>query len=418
MVNRNYDSLKRSYNDPRSDAEKNKLEVIRHCKASELGELDDSEMIIFYLFLLFLTSGDDAIDMDDGLSYEEMTELAYRARWMEKEAHMEGDEIFRFLCSIRDREFSTIKESLKRGFEDNVNPFFIREGKKLTPKEISETVASCWSSRRVTRFNEWQVAMAENLFSITDGDRILIETEYMPGPFMSIGSDFDRDLIIAVSDSDQRVLTKMAFFMCVPESGRSRCTITCGYESDEERSGLSFNKNLVLFPDFAFSVCNEAVFQEVTDKGVAKLFVVNDGFLRMRNRDVLENRRHIIELGNDVSVLSFGIRNPSAPSMILLSPKTSDSSVSMLSVRFCDEILNDESCSQIATALKGSGENRFSPSVVKVSREEACAHDYMLIPDYYRESGSSEIRNVYEIDKELDREYEKMRRLTSFFLRG
>ncbi|MGN0907137.1 MAG: hypothetical protein ACI4NM_08315 [Bullifex sp.] len=386
--------------------------------ASELGELDDSEMIIIYLFLLFLTSGDDAIDMADGLSYEEMTELAYRARWMEKEAHMEGDEIFRFLCSIRDREFSTIKESIKRGFEDNVNPFFIREGKKLTAKEISETVASCWSSRRVTKFNEWQVAMAENMLSVTDGDRILIETEYMPGPFMSIGSDFDRDLIIAVSDSEQRVLTKMAFFMCVPEAERSRCTITCGYESNEKRSRLVFSKNLVLFPDFAFTVRNEAVFQEVMDKDVTKLFVVNDSFLRMRNRGLFENRRHMVEVGSNVYVLSFGIRNPLAPSMVLMSPKTADSSVSMLSVRFCDEILNDESCSQIATALKGSGENCFSPSVMKVSREEACAHDYMLIPDYYRESGSSEIRNIYEIDKELDREYEKMRGLTFFFLRG
>ncbi|MDD7007933.1 MAG: hypothetical protein PUI25_02725, partial [Spirochaetales bacterium] len=57
----------------------------------------------------------------------------------------------------------------------------------------------------------------------------------------------------------------------------------------------------------------------------------------------------------------------------------------------------------------------FSPSVKKVSREEVSSHDYMLIPEYYSQPVSSEFRNLYEIDKELDREYWKMRKLCSFF---
>lgn len=414
-MKRSYDTLKMSYNGPRSDAENNKMEIFIHCRKNSLGEFDPGEMTLIYLFLLFLTAAEDGIDMNSGLSFEEMTELAYRARWMEKEAHMEGDEVFRFICSIRDREFRSTREAVKRGFDDNVNPFFIRKGKQLTSEEIAETVNSCLSSTRVTRFNEWQVAMAENLLSITDGDRILIETEDMPGAFMSIGEGHVRDIIIAVSDSVQRVLTKMVFFMLIPKVEQGRYTITARPENNEEYRGLGYNKSLVLFPGVSAPLRDGAVLEEDIGKGVTMLFVVSDRFLSIRNGSGYENRRILMELVSDVSVLSFGGRNRVAPSMIVLSPKGADSSVSMLSVRYRDEILNDESCRQIASALKGCEENGFSPSVKKVSREEVSSHDYMLIPEYYSQPVSSEFRNLYEIDKELDREYWKMRKLCSFF---
>ena len=414
-MKRSYDSLKMSYNGPRSDAEKNKREILRHCMETSLGEFDPGEMTLIYLFLLFLTAAEDGIDMTSGLSFEEMTELAYRARWMEKEAHMEGDEVFRFICSIRDREFRSTREAVKRGFDDNVNPFFIRKGKQLTSEEIAETVNSCLSSTRVTRFNEWQVAMAENLLSITDGDRILIETEDMPGAFMSIGERHVRDIIIAVSDSVQRVLTKMVFFMLIPKAEQGRYTITARPENNEEYRGLGYNKSLVLFHGVSLPLRDGAVLEEDIGKGVTMLFVVSDRFLSIRNGMGYENRRILMELVSDVSVLSFGGRNRVAPSMIVLSPKGADSSVSMLSVRYRDEILNDESCRQIASALKGCEENGFSPSVKKVSREEVSSHDYMLIPEYYSQPVSSQFRNLYEIDRELDREYMKIRNLCSFF---
>ena len=413
-MKRSYDSLKMSYNGPRSDAEKNKREIIRHCMVTSLGEFDPGEMTLIYLFLLFLTAAEDGIDMTSGLSFEEMTELAYRARWMEKEAHMEGDEVFRFICSIRDREFRSTREAVKRGFDDNVNPFFIRKGKQLTSEEIAETVNSCLSSTRVTRFNEWQVAMAENLLSITDGDRILIETEDMPGAFMNIGDGHVSDIIIAVSDSVQRVLTKMVFFMLIPKAEQGRYTITARPENNEEYRGLGYNKSLVLFPGVSLSLRDGAVLEEDIGKGVTMLFVVSDRFLSIRNGRSYENRKVIMELGSDVSVLSFSNKSRIAPSFILMTPKGAGSSVSMLSVRYRDEILNDESCHQIASALKGCEENGFSPSVKKVSREEVSSHDFMLIPEYYRQPVSSEYRSLYEIDTELDIEYVKMRRICSF----
>lgn len=413
-MKRSYDSLKMSYNGPRSDAEKNKREILRHCMENSLGEFDPGEMTLIYLFLLFLTAAEDGIDMTSGLSFEEMTELAYRARWMEKEAHMEGDEVFRFICSVRDREFWSTREAVKRGFDDNVNPFFIREGRKFTTEEIAEIVNSCYSSIIVTRFNEWQAAMAENLLSITDGDRILIETEDMPGAFMSIGRGHVRDIIIAVSDSVQRVLTKMVFFMLIPKAEQGRYTITARPENNEEYRGLGYNKSLVLFPGVSAPLRDGAVLEEDIGKGVSLLFVVSERFLSIRNGRNYENRKVIMELGSDVSVLSFGRKSRIAPSFILMTPKGADSSVSMLSVRYRDEILNDESCHQIASALKGCEENGFSPSVKKVSREEVSSHDFMLIPEYYRQPVSSEFRNYYEIDRELDREYAKMRRICSF----
>ena len=131
---------------------------------TSLGEFDTGEMMVIYLFLLFLTASEDGIDMADGLSFEEMTELAYRARWMEKEAHMEDDEVFRFICSIRDREFQGIREAVKRGFDDKVNPFFIRKGRKLTAEEIAETVNSCWSSGRVMNISQNDLGMVSNRF--------------------------------------------------------------------------------------------------------------------------------------------------------------------------------------------------------------------------------------------------------------
>lgn len=413
-MKRSYDSLKMSYNGPRSDAEKNKREILRHCMENSLGEFDPGEMTLIYLFLLFLTAAEDGIDMTSGLSFEEMTELAYRARWMEKEAHMEGDEVFRFICSVRDREFWSTREAVKRGFDDNVNPFFIREGRKFTTEEIAEIVNSCYSSIIVTRFNEWQAAMAENLLSITDGDRILIETEDMPGAFMSIGRGHVRDIIIAVFDSVQRVLTKMVFFMLIPKAEQGRYTITARPENNEEYRGLGYNKSLVLFPGVSAPLRDGAVLEEDIGKGVSLLFVVSERFLSIRNGRNYENRKVIMELGSDVSVLSFGRKSRIAPSFILMTPKGADSSVSMLSVRYRDEILNDESCHQIASALKGCEENGFSPSVKKVSREEVSSHDFMLIPEYYRQPVSSEFRNYYEIDRELDREYAKMRRICSF----
>lgn len=413
-MKRSYDSLKMIYNGPRSDAEKNKREILRHCMENSLGEFDPGEMTLIYLFLLFLTATEDGIDMTSGLSFEEMTELAYRARWMEKEAHMEGDEVFRFICSVRDREFWSTREAVKRGFDDNVNPFFIREGRKFTTEEIAEIVNSCYSSIIVTRFNEWQAAMAENLLSITDGDRILIETEDMPGAFMSIGRGHVRDIIIAVSDSVQRVLTKMVFFMLIPKAEQGRYTITARPENNEEYRGLGYNKSLVLFPGVSAPLRDGAVLEEDIGKGVSLLFVVSERFLSIRNGRNYENRKVIMELGSDVSVLSFGRKSRIAPSFILMTPKGADSSVSMLSVRYRDEILNDESCHQIASALKGCEENGFSPSVKKVSREEVSSHDFMLIPEYYRQPVSSEFRNYYEIDRELDREYAKMRRICSF----
>ena len=55
-MKRSYDSLKMSYNGPRSDAEKNKMEIFIHCRKNSLGEFDPGEMTLIYLFLLFLTA--------------------------------------------------------------------------------------------------------------------------------------------------------------------------------------------------------------------------------------------------------------------------------------------------------------------------------------------------------------------------
>ena len=61
------------------------MAVYRHVSSSEFCDLDIVGRLVVYLFFQFLTlddmkKGED--NLEDGLTFEALTELAYRARWM------------------------------------------------------------------------------------------------------------------------------------------------------------------------------------------------------------------------------------------------------------------------------------------------------------------------------------------------
>ena len=67
------------------------MQLNNHIRSHECCGLDEVGKLVVYLFFVYLTSEDknkeeneNRIDIANGLGYKELTELAYRARWIEK----------------------------------------------------------------------------------------------------------------------------------------------------------------------------------------------------------------------------------------------------------------------------------------------------------------------------------------------
>ena len=85
-----------------------------------------------------------SIDIAKGLNYKDLTELAYRAKWIEKNIGMEEYEIFSFISSIRDKLSSNLQEEMKRGLEASTDSFFSSCGSRIEVDEISDLLAFVW----------------------------------------------------------------------------------------------------------------------------------------------------------------------------------------------------------------------------------------------------------------------------------
>ena len=79
------------------------MAIYRHVSSSEFCNLDITGRLVVYLFFRVLAAYDCRSNiLDDGLTFEALTELAYRARWMEMIGEAEGEEVFSFIMSLRD----------------------------------------------------------------------------------------------------------------------------------------------------------------------------------------------------------------------------------------------------------------------------------------------------------------------------
>ena len=114
--------------------------LFSHISSSNLFGFDKNDMLILYLFIFFLAKDGekDAIDVAKGLSYEDLTELAYRARWLEKDSGIGGEEVFSFIISIRDKISNNRKEAISHGFDEPDNPLFSSLGFEIEKDEIPE----------------------------------------------------------------------------------------------------------------------------------------------------------------------------------------------------------------------------------------------------------------------------------------
>ena len=102
------------------------IELNNHIDNHECCGLDRLGKLIVYLFFVYLTSEDrnkeeneNRIDISKGLDNKDLTELAFRARLIEKDNGMEDYEIFSFISSLRDKLFFNIKEELSGESEES-----------------------------------------------------------------------------------------------------------------------------------------------------------------------------------------------------------------------------------------------------------------------------------------------------------
>ena len=72
------------------------MKLDNHSRSHELCGLDEGGKLIVYRFVSYLTDEDKtkedneaSIDTTKGLNYKDLTELAYRAKWIEKNIGME-----------------------------------------------------------------------------------------------------------------------------------------------------------------------------------------------------------------------------------------------------------------------------------------------------------------------------------------
>ena len=146
-----------------------------HIASHECCGLDIVGKLIVYLFFVYLTSEDNnkeenenRIDIANGLGYKELTELAYRARWIEKNCGMEEYEIFSFISSLRDKLSLNLKEELSRGFEASTSSFFSSCGFEIEVDEIYDLLAFIWRRDISRHYTNDEVRLSQSiLFSFS-----------------------------------------------------------------------------------------------------------------------------------------------------------------------------------------------------------------------------------------------------------
>ena len=200
-----------------------------HIASHECCGLDIVGKLIVYLFFVYLTGEDknkeeneNRIDIAKGLGFKELTELAYRARWIEKNCGMEDYEIFSFISSLRDKLSQNLKEELFRGNVESSNSFFSSCGFEIEVDEIYDLLAFIWRRDISKHYTDDEVRLSQSILSIDHGDYILVESKTLPGLFMSIGKDKECDVLFSIDDIYERTLSKMLLIMTVAREKLSR----------------------------------------------------------------------------------------------------------------------------------------------------------------------------------------------------
>ena len=144
------------------------MAIYRHVSSSEFCNLDITGRLVVYLFFRFLAAYDCRSNiLNNGLTFEALTELAYRARWMEMIGEAEGEEVFSFIMSLRDDLCSNRMDPPEPSRTFCSSP-------EMGPDdlEISDIFSYIWQRRISNHFNADSVKLVEKVLDVSDGDCI------------------------------------------------------------------------------------------------------------------------------------------------------------------------------------------------------------------------------------------------------
>ena len=348
-----------------------------HIASHECCGLDIVGKLIVYLFFVYLTGEDknqeeneNRIDLAKGLGYKELTELAYRARWIEKNCGMEDYEIFSFISSLRDKLSQNLKEELFRGNVESSNSFFSSCGFEIEVDEIYDLLAFIWRRDISKHYTDDEVRLSQSILSIDHGDYILVESKTLPGLFMSIGKDKECDVLFSIDDIYERTLSKMLLIMTVEREKLSRYRFVGQITGEDslrnKNSGNSEYPNKIL----SFSVLNVgmrviresnyslgegfSIIKTLIERGAKTLFFVSATLLSFGKGLANKIRKEVFNIDSSLSVLSFDRR---FSNIISIDGSNRSEEVLMLNLDEVDIVFDDVTCSEIAASISGDEEN-------------------------------------------------------------
>ena len=384
--------------------------IYRHVSSSEFCNLDITGRLVVYLFFRFLAAYDCRSNiLDDGLTFEALTELAYRARWMEMIGEAEGEEVFSFIISLRDDLCSNRMDP-----PEPSRTFCSSPGMGPDDLEISDIFSYIWQRRISNHFNADGVKLVEKVLDVSDGDLVLIESDTLPGPFMAFGKEKNPEIIMVVRNDLDRVLGKMLLFMLLPrDKWKSRKVVKQLPEEIRQRPNkiISFIAmgSIVRGGRGSADGFDSAMasIAPMIERGAMAVFPSTASFLSFDHGSARRCRSKLFDLGSPLSVLSFG---KGRGNFIVIDGLRSDRD-SVLLVDLSDAY--DFDSSEIASCITGGGNvpERLKSRIITVSRDEVKANGFMLYPSFYRDMDVKEKRGIDEIDSRLSVKYKEMKNL-------
>ena len=422
-------NINHSFSERESFIEK-AMKLHNHIASHECCGLDIVGKLIVYLFFVYLTGEDrnneeneNRIDIAKGLGYKELTELAYRARWIEKNCGMEDYEIFSFISSLRDKLSQNLKEELFRGNVESSNSFFSSSGFEIEVDEIYDLLAFIWRRYISKHYTDVEVRLSQSILSIDHGDYILVESKTLPGLFMSIGKDKECDVLFSIDDIYERTLSKMLLIMTVEREKLIRYRFV-GQITGED-SLRNKNNNGLEYPNkvLSFSVLNVgmrviresnyflgdgfSMIKALIERGAKALFFVSATLLSFGKGLANKIRKEVFNIDSSLSVLSFDRR---FSNIISIDGSNKREEVLMLNLDEVDIVFDDVTCSEIAASISGDEENAgdLKGRAMRIKRDAIEKDDYMLYPPYFIKKEVGEIRGLSEIDEKLDEKYREL----------
>ena len=401
-----------------------------HIASYECCGLDIVGKLIVYLFFVYLTSEDknkeeneNRIDIAKGMGYKELTELAYRARWIEKNCGMEDYEIFSFISSLRDKLSQNLKEELFRENVESSNSFFSSSGFEIEVDEIYDLLAFIWRRNISRHYTDDEVRLSQSILSIDHGDYILVESKTLPGLFMSIGKDKECDVLFSIDDIYERTLSKMLLIMTVAREKLSRYRFVgqiTGAESlkNKNNNGLEYPNKVLSFSvlNVGMRVIRESnsslgdgfsMIKALIERGAKTLFFVSATLLSFGKGLANKIRKEVFNIDSSLSVLAFDRR---FSNIISIDGSNKREEVLMLNLDEVDIVFDDVTCSEIAASIAGDEENagEVRGRAMRIRRDEIEKDDYMRYPAYFIKKEIGERRGLSEIDEKLDEKYREL----------